>query len=220
MALQIDIYTESINKYGEELCGNKTEIIRTPNGITAVLADGPGCGVKANMLASLNIKMIISMLGRGERFIDAVETVVGTQPLGTRDTYSAFTLVQISSEGLAQIAEVDMPGSILLRRGRLIEIPMDAKVIGRSIMREGSISLRPGDILTITNKGIIEAGRGSTLETGWSRELVAAYLQAAYKPRVTAVKLTKILLSASSSLDLDKPADDLTVITFRAGNIT
>lgn len=213
MALDIDIYTESISKFGEDLCGNKAEIIRNQSGVTVVFADGPGSGVKASMLSSLIIKMCVSMLSRGESVKDAVETVVGTQVSGTGDLCSAFTIIQISDSGLAQISEVDMPPAVLLRKGKITEIDMTERVNGRSRIREGRLPLKAGDILTVFNNGIISSGEGSALEAGWGREMAAAYLQAAYKPEITAERLTKLLLAAGSSLDLDKPRDDLTVLT-------
>ena len=216
MALEFDVYTESFNKFGEDLCGNKTEIIRDQSCVTVVLADGPGSGVKANMLSSIIIKMLVSMLRRGEQVKEAVEAVVGTQDPVTGDSCSAFTIIQISESGLAQIAEVDMPPAVLLRRGKTTEIDMTERVIGPTIIREGRLRVKSGDILTVFNNGISNSGAGSSLEAGWGREMAAAYLQAAYKPGITAERLTKLLLAAGSSLDQDKPRDDLSVLTLRA----
>ena len=79
--MHVDIDWKSLNKYGEELCGDKVEIVHQDDCDILVLSDGLGSGVKANILASLTAKIIVTMLKEGSSVDEAVETIAHTLPI-------------------------------------------------------------------------------------------------------------------------------------------
>jgi hypothetical protein len=77
----IDIYNASLNKRGEELCGDKVKYLKTGTKTTVVLSDGLGSGVKANILATLTTEILITMLNADVPLREVLKTVIGTLPI-------------------------------------------------------------------------------------------------------------------------------------------
>ncbi|MEG0289823.1 MAG: serine/threonine-protein phosphatase, partial [Erysipelotrichaceae bacterium] len=63
MKLLTETYFASLNKKNEELCGDKVKFVRNEEACIAVLADGLGSGVKANILATLTSEILSTMIG-------------------------------------------------------------------------------------------------------------------------------------------------------------
>ena len=94
-----DIGYISLNKWGEQLCGDRVEIVEQgENSTVIVLADGMGSGVKANILSSLTSKIISTMMAANMRLEDCVSTIASTLPVcAVRGVaYSTFTIFTLS----------------------------------------------------------------------------------------------------------------------------
>jgi hypothetical protein len=207
----------SLSKYGEELCGDNIEITRTEDAVVAVLADGLGSGVKANILSKMTAKIIATMLEKGANLQEVVETVTETLPICQKRNlaYSTFTIVQVKENGETYIVEFDNPAVFYLQDG--VIRPTDAqetRICGKRI-KESRFVMKPNDILIIVSDGVIHAGIGQILNLGWQWENVAEYLEQIGKNDIDAESFCQWLVSACEQLYAGKPGDDTTVLAVK-----
>lgn len=182
-----------------------------------VLADGLGSGVKANILASLTSKIVITMLVAGAEVQDVIETMAATLPVCKvrKVAYATFTAIQIDETGMAYIAELDNPSFILLRDGKMLEVPKKKITIQNKTIYETQIQLKENDYFVTFSDGVIHAGVGKVLNLGWQWENVVEYLEKGFKKNFSAFDLQNLLLGACNSLYMEMPGDDTTVAVCR-----
>ena len=213
-----DIGYRSINKYGEQLCGDHIDIVeQDENSTVIVLADGMGSGVKANILSTLTSKIISTMMAEGMAIEDCVSTIAATLPVcSVRGVaYSTFTIIRIVNNEEAEIIQYDNPHIILLRDGANFEIPTTLMTIDGKSIYQSRIALHENDIFIAMSDGAIHAGVGLSLNFGWQRDDIISYMETFYDVGFTAKTLTTILLDECNRLYGEKPGDDTTVCTIR-----
>lgn len=218
MKFFMDFGTASLNKYSEELCGDKVEFLSEANYFIAVLSDGLGSGVKANILSTLTSKIAMTMLKEGLPIEEVVDTLVHTLPICSvrKLAYSTFTIIKVYDDGTAYITEFDNPSVFFIRQGKLYELSKVQKVINERCIYESHIQLEEKDTLIFVSDGVIHAGAGQVLNLGWSWKEVAHYLQGLPIETLSAKKITSALLGVCEDLYLSHPGDDTTVATIKA----
>jgi len=218
VSLYIDVNYESLNKYKEELCGDKVEIIRSSDSVVVVLADGLGSGVKANILATLTSKIIGTIMSNGLDIDEAVNTIASTLPVCKERgvAYSTFSIIQIFNNGEGYLVEFDSPSIMRLRKGKLLEIKTESRIISGKLINEARFTVSPDDLFIMISDGVIHAGIGQTLNLGWQWDNVSEYIQKTYKKDSSSKAVTKLLLAACDSLYSNEPGDDTTVVVLKA----
>jgi hypothetical protein len=217
MKIMIETGWCSLSKYGEELCGDNIEIARTPDAVVAVLADGLGSGVKANILSKMTAKIIVTMVEKGATLPEVVETVTDTLPICQKRNlaYSTFTIIHVRNDGATYIVEFDNPTVFYLGQGKIRKI--DSRLIelcGKQI-KESRFRMQPGDTLLAVSDGVIHAGIGEILNLGWQWENVAEYLERQADDNPNAESWCRWLLSACEQLYAGKPGDDTSVLAVK-----
>ncbi len=214
MSVFVDVCTESLIKTGEELCGDKVEIVRLEDSVIVVLADGLGSGVKANILAAMTSKMLATMLTQGMELSDAVSTVAATLPVCKERNiaYSTFTILQAWNDGAMKLVEFDNPPAVLLRGGKYHAPEARTVDIAGKAMTESHIAGQIGDILVLMSDGAIHAGIGHTLNLGWQWDNIRDFLEQRVQTGMTCGEVTELLLGACDDLYMQRPGDDTTVV--------
>lgn len=213
MEITVDFFYKSLNKFNEELCGDKVEILKTPDSDILILADGMGSGVKANILATLTSKILGTMLIKGSTIDDCVETIVNTLPIcKVRElAYSTFSILQIFKNGDAYLVEFDNPSCIFIRDSKLLSVPFTERVISNQIIKEYRFKIKMDDCFILMSDGVIHAGVGQCLNFGWTWEHVSEYALNARKSIKSASRLANAISDACKDLYVGRPGDDTTV---------
>ena len=199
-----DIGYRSLNKYGEQLCGDHIDMVESDNDTIIVLADGLGSGVKASILSTMSIE-------------ECVATIAATLPVCSERqvAYSTFTIIRIRGGEEAEIIQYDNPRMIFLRGGKNYDYPVETMTIGGKSICRSKLSLCDGDLLIAVSDGALHAGVGRELNFGWERSNIIDFMETLADGGFTAKTLTTILLEECNRLYGGKPGDDTTVCTVR-----
>ena len=213
-----DIGYRSMNKNGEQLCGDHIDIIeQNENSTVIVLADGLGSGVKASILSTLTSKIISTMVAEGLSVEDCVKTIAATLPVcSVRGVaYSTFTIIHLIDNEEAEIIQYDNPQVILLRNGKSYDYAKTEMNIDGKTIYTSKIRLCENDVFVAMSDGCIHAGVGMALNFGWERDNIIEFLETFYDVGFTAKTISTILLDECYKLYGQKPGDDTTVCTVK-----
>ena len=207
----------SLNKYGEELCGDKVETAVSDGYTTIVLADGLGSGVKANILSTLSSKILCTMVSHNVPIEDCIETMIQTLPVcKVRGVaYSTFSVIHVDSEGRGDLIEFDNPQAIYYHNGKCIDFERtQMEVLGKRVYHS-DIALEQGDVVLVMSDGTIHAGIGMVMNFGWERKEIMEHLNENIKPDMSARCISWLLATACNDLYMNKPGDDTTVAALK-----
>jgi len=212
----VDIYEESLNKSGEELCGDKVKIFRNEEKASIVLSDGLGSGVKANILATLTTEIISSMLKADVPLRDVIDTVLKTLPICKirKIAYATFTIIEIDLKtNKFKVINFDNPPIFFVKDGRIQFLKYDViEILNKKItVTEGQLDR--GDFLAAVSDGVLYAGMGITLNFGWGWDEIANYLEGILITHsVSARNIVSEIINKTYSLYKGNIGDDATVV--------
>lgn len=210
----LDIYNDSLNKKGEELCGDQVKYLKTDKKVTIVLSDGLGSGVKASILATLTTEILITMLDADLPLEEVLKTVIATLPICKvrKIAYSTFTIIQVNCEtNHFTVINFDNPPPLYFHQGKVVKLEAKTETILERKIAIAEGCLERGDFLGAVSDGVLYAGMGVTLNFGWGWEQIADYVEGILGQRShTARTIVREVLKKTHSLYQGEIGDDAT----------
>lgn len=166
------------NHDGEDVCGDDYlfERYEKENRHLAVLSDGLGSGIKANLLATMTTTMALKFVHSDMDVLQSAEVIMDTLPVCEvrRISYATFTIFDLQIGGRSRVIEMDNPTFIHLRNGNELTVPRRTLVSRRwpdRKVRLGEFHAVTGDRLVAFSDGVSQAGLGRPgFKFGWRRD--------------------------------------------------
>ena len=209
----VEDYSFQLSKYGHNYCGDVLKVKRTAEATLAVLADGMGSGIPANMSANLVIEYLLGLLSEGFTIAEAVKTSLRSLRRArlNEGPWSAFNVARISPDGEVQVYSYESPLPLLLTAHGVEDLSFNPQFWEGEIVQEVSTHIRPGEALLFFTDGITQAGLGRNLRNGWGESGLKKYLARTNlgKRPAQGTKVTRGIVYEAASIAQNRPADDI-----------
>ena len=164
----IDIACAQKKKYNQNAYGDFFTSGRFPNlnRVVAVLSDGLGSGIKANILACMTSTMLLKFLENNSDIENSCEIIMNSLPVcKVRGiSYSTFSAIDCYENGKAKIVEEGNPDFIWIRNGEVLKPEyqiIESKDFKNRKMRVYNIQLEKFDRIIFCSDGATQVAMGT-----------------------------------------------------------
>jgi len=225
----IEVNSQQRNHDEERICGDVflNKYIKEEDRVVAVLSDGMGHGVKANILATLTATMALNFTREHKEIDRIAEIIMNTLPVCSerKIAYATFTIVDIESSGKTNILEYDNPHAIILRGNQEFDpawkkVVLDKGKHAGQILKTCTFIPEKEDRIIFCSDGVAQSGMGSeAFPFGWERDNVATYAANLITgdSSISASALAGKIVTMAHKNDAYKARDDIScaIIYFR-----
>lgn len=223
---EIDFYQN--RKAGQDICGDAFYSAKTNDDDRriAVLSDGLGSGIKANILATMTAHMAAKFVASDLDFVNSAAIMMDTLPVCQvrKISYATFTIIDCHPHGKTRIIEMDNPPYLLIRNGEIVETEKRVFVSPRWKTRKmlfSEVDTHPDDRILVVSDGVTQAGMSTSnhprgFGSDGLKELVLRMVKK--NPLISARELSRQVVRQVVSIESSgKPHDDTTcgVVYFR-----
>ena len=218
-ALFIDVHHYACRKWNQNVCGDSFASKRFDNEgrLIAVLSDGLGSGVKANILSTMTANMALRFIAAGTDLLRSCEVMMESLPVCQvrHISYATFSIIDCDLEGMTRVVEEGNPEFVLMRGETPDEIPariMTSKMFPSRHMRIAETSMQAGDRLIVCSDGVTQSGIGTmAYPLGWRRDGLKDFLVDSVRdnPSISSRELSQLVVEEAMQLEPNfQPLDD------------
>ena len=214
----IDVDCAQEKKYNQNTFGDYFLSKRYPQSgdLIAVLSDGLGSGIKANILATMTATMLLKFVEAGADIKTACEVIMNSLPVCQvrKISYSTFSVAHCSEDGEVKIVEEGNPNFIYISDNKVVEpeyTVIDSDTFKNRHMRVYKLQLKLGDRLIFCSDGVTQAGLGTPeLKLGLRRSGLIKFLleKINNSPEVSSSELAKFVVRVALNTETDRKAKD------------
>ena len=223
----IEVGSYQNNKFNNTVCGDCVLLRKCTgeNRNIAVLSDGLGSGVKANVLSTMTASMAMNFRVRHEPILRTVKAIMDTLPVDSvrNISYSTFTIIDVDADGEAKIVEFDNPPLLLIRDKKVCSIDKDKIVVKREnaspgqderVIKMSDLTLKKEDRLICFSDGVSQSGIGNKdMPFGWEEGINDFIEELIEKnPDISARELSMRIVKQAELNDILKPKDDTSCV--------
>ena len=220
--LFVELEASQWTKTGQAACGDDFRCVRIPNEkrTIAVLSDGLGSGIKANLMASMTSTMALEFVRSNMDILQSAETIMDSLPVCEirKISYATFTVFDMQLGGKTRVIEMDNPPFIHLRN--LIDLPKNnvKELVSERWpdrkMKITEVTMAPGDRLIAFSDGVTQAGLGCPgWKFGWRREGALNFIKRVVEknPEISARDLATMIAAEAMAVHPERKCkDDIT----------
>ncbi len=225
----IDIDCSQMKKYNQNAFGDYFVSKRYPDEsrLVAVLSDGLGSGIKANILSCMTATMLSQFISNDQIPLkQAAEIIMNSLPVCKvrHISYSTFSAIDCYDDGNARIVEEGNPDFVWIRDGEIMKPKFEtiqSKTFKNRKMKVYKLKFKLGDRVIFCSDGVTQSGLGGgRLKLGLRREglinIVKDKLEE--EPEISSSKLSTYIVNQARNIETDRnPKDDISacVLYFR-----
>jgi len=219
----IDIACSQEKKYNQNAFGDYFVSKRYPQSgrLIAVLSDGLGSGVKANILACMTATMLLKFIEAEADISNACDIILNSLPVCQvrKIGYATFSAMDGDEDGNVKIVEEGNPKFLWIRHGKVLEPEcreITAKKFPGRRMHVYKIKMEPEDRIIFCSDGVTQAALGSDkYKLGLGREGLIDYVLGRIKdiPDISSAELSRFITTQAILVEPErKPMDDISSV--------